>query len=157
MLPPTNRNNEPQQVLRKVTSVLLLALVDSTPVHEGALTKVQMRCRSVFPVMCCVYTCCNDYLTCVGMHHLLSQCLLWHQSHLKTLPSQPHIPPMTRPCPSSPVVFEALLWIGSLKWSGWKINLHLICLFPSVFTQRTPSSKPLAILESDHFADPGTM
>ena len=29
----------------------------------------------------------------------------------------------------NPVVFEALLWIGSLKWSRRKINLPLICFF----------------------------
>lgn len=53
MLPPTNRNNEPQQVLRKVTLVLQVALEDNSPVHEGALTKMQM--TSVIPVMCCVW------------------------------------------------------------------------------------------------------
>lgn len=53
MLPPTNRNDEPQQVLRKVTLVLQVALEDNSPVHEGALTKMQM--TSVIPVMCCVW------------------------------------------------------------------------------------------------------
>lgn len=35
-----NRNNEPQQVLKQVYSILLLALTEGTPVHEVALTKI---------------------------------------------------------------------------------------------------------------------